>query len=256
MKAFLAFLKKELLAQARTGKLYILAGVFLFIGIMNPATAKLTPWLLEEMSESLAQSGMNVTVTTVSVLDSWVQFFKNIPMALIVFVILESNIFTREYRSGTLILSLTKGLDRYKVVIAKALVLGLMWTLGYWFCFGITYGINTFFWDNTAAQHLLFSAMCWWVFGLWILTLVVLFSTVFPSNIGVLGAAAGVVLVTYLLSLLPKLAKYLPTALMNGNSLIYGMAQPQDYGWSFGITATLALVLLCASIPFFNKKQL
>lgn len=256
MKAFLAFLKKELLAQARTGKLFILAGVFLFIGIMNPATAKLTPWLLEELSESLAQSGMNVTVTTVSVLDSWVQFFKNIPMALIAFVILESGIFTREYRSGTLILSLTKGLDRYKVLVAKALVLSLLWTLGCWFCFGITYIGNTFFWNNADAQHLLFSVSCWWGFGLWVVMLVVLFSVVFPSNIGVMGGTVGAVLTVYLTSILPKVREYLPTALIDGNSLIYSIAQPQDYAWSLGITAALTVVLFCASIPIFNRKQL
>lgn len=256
MNVFFAFLKKELLAQVRTGKLFILAGIFLLIGILNPATAKLTPWLLEELSEALAQSGMNVTVTTVSVLDSWVQFFKNIPMALIVFVILESGIFTGEYRSGTLILSLTKGLDRYKVLIAKAVTLLLLWTVGFWFCFGITYGCNTFFWDNKDAQYLLFSSICWWVFGLWVVMLVVLFSAMLSSNIGVLGSTVGSVLAVYLPSILPKVKEYLPTALIDGNSLIYGMAQPQDYAWSLGITAALTVVLFCASIPVFNRKQL
>ena len=256
MKAFLAFLKKEFLAQFRTGKLFILGGVFVLLALMNPAVAKLTPWLMEELSDALAQSGMTVTLVSVSALDSWVQFFKNIPMALIVFVILESGIFTGEYRSGTLVLSLTKGLDRYKILIAKAITLITLWTLGYWLCFGITYGCNSFFWDNGVAQHLLFSVICWWVFGLWVLMLTVLFSALFPSNIGVMGCTAGTVLVFYLLSILPKLKEYCPTMLLDGNTLIYGMTQPQDYGWALGLTTILTVVCFAISIPVFNKKQL
>lgn len=256
MSAFLAFLKKEILAQVRTGKLLILGGVFILFGIMNPAVAKATPWLLEEMSESLAQTGMTVTASTVSALDSWVQFFKNIPMALIVFVILESSIFTGEYRSGTLVLSLTKGLDRYKVLISKTVLMAVLWTLGFWLCFGITYGCNAFFWDNREAQHLLLSVSGWWVFGLWVLLLVVLFSVIVRSNIGVLGCTAGVVAATYLLSLLPKLKEYLPTFLMDGTSLIYGMGQARDYGRSLIMTGVLSVILFAVSIPLFNKKQL
>ena len=256
MRAFLAFLKKEILAQVRTAKLPILAGVFVLFGIMNPAIAKLTPWLLDQMSEAMAQTGMTVTAVSVSALDSWVQFFKNIPMALIIFVILQSNIFTGEYRSGTLVLSLTKGLDRYKVLIAKASILTVLWTLGFWLCFGITYGCNRVFWEEQAAQHLLLSVSCCWVFGLWVLMLVVLFSTVIGSNIGVLGSTAGVVLATYLLSLLPKLKMNLPTYLMESSSLIYGMGEPSDCGRALIITGVLSVVFFAVGIPLFNKKQL
>ena len=256
MRSFLAFLKKEALGQLRSGKLYILAGLFVLFGLMNPAVAKLTPLLLEAMADSLAQTGMSVTVTEVSVLDSWVQFFKNIPMALIVFVILESSIFTGEYRSGTLVLSLTKGLDRYKVLIAKSVTLAALWTVGFWLCFGISYGCNEFFWSNQDARHLLFSVACWWVFGLWVSVLVVLFSSVFSSNIGVLGSVAGTVAVSYLPSLLPKLAKYTPTFLLGGSALNAGLAQPQDYSRTLGITVVLTVLCFCISIPLFNKKQL
>jgi ABC-2 type transport system permease protein len=256
MRSLLAFFKKESLAQLRSVKFYILGGLFILFGLMNPLIAKSTPWLLEVMSDSLAQAGMNITVTEVTVLDSWVQFFKNIPMALIIFVILESNIFTGEYRCGTLILTLTKGLDRYKVVIAKAVMLILLWTVGFFLCFGITYGCNALFWDNAKAQNLLLSATCWWVFGLWVVMLLVLFSAIFSSNIGVLGCVAATVAVAYVPSLLPKTARYSPVLLMNGSALNYGVAVPKDFGWALGITVGLTVLCFAASIPLFNKKQL
>ncbi len=48
MKQFLTFTKKELLEQLRTGKLLILTILFILFGIMNPAMAKLTPWIMEK----------------------------------------------------------------------------------------------------------------------------------------------------------------------------------------------------------------
>jgi len=252
----IAFLKKDVLEQLRSGRLTILALLFALFGIMNPAIAKLTPWLLETMSDSLAGSGMIVTGVTVSALDSWVQFFKNLPIALIAFVLLESSIFTREYRTGTLVLSMTKGLPRCAVVFSKSIVLSVLWTLGYWLHFGITWIYSDFFWDNSVAQNLLCSVSCWWIFGLLVVALMTLFSTLSRSNTGVLIGTGGVVLLSSLLSLFPRLREYLPTLLTDGNSLIYGLAEPDGYTAALLITAGLGAVCFAISFPIFNRKQL
>ena len=254
MKSLSAFMKKEWMEQIRSSRLMILGILFILFGIMNPAVAKLTPWLLETLADSLAETGLTVTGVTVTAMDSWVQFFKNIPMALIAFVLLESAIFTREYESGTLILALTKGLSRSKVVIAKSVVLLLLWTGLYWLCFGITYGYNAYFWDNSIAQNLGFSALCWWLFGLWITGQTVFFSTVFKSSAAVLVSTGGLVAAVYFLGLLPKLEKVLPTMLMDGNSLIYGAKDPKDYLWPVAIACIMCIVSIIASIPIINRK--
>ena len=119
MKGMLAFIKKEWLETVRSGRLGILAVVFVILGIMNPAIAKMTPLMMELMTDSLAEMGMNITEVYVDAMTSWTQFFKNIPIGLIAFVLICSNTFTKEYQSGTLVLVLTKGLARYKVVAAK-----------------------------------------------------------------------------------------------------------------------------------------
>ncbi len=252
----IAFLKKEILEQLRSGKMLFLGIMFVLFGIMNPVVAKMTPWLLEMLADSMAESGMAITLTEVSAMDSWVQFFKNIPMALIVFVLMEGSIFTKEYQSGTLLLSLTKGLARHKVVAAKALVLTVLWSVGYWLCYGITYGYNAYFWENSVAQNLMLSVVCWWVFGLWVIALVVVFSTLARENTGVLVGTGSVVLASSLLSFFPKLQKFLPTLLTDGNSLIYGAAEANNYTPALVIAAGMALACFGVSIPLFNKKQL
>ena len=256
MRSLFAFMKKELLEQLRSGRLAVLGVLFVLFGIMNPAVAKLTPWLFEMLSDSLAESGMTVTEVTVTAMDSWVQFFKNIPIALIVFVLLQSGIFTKEYRSGTLVLSLTKGLARYQVVVSKTALLIALWSACYWMCFGITYAYNAYFWDNAVAKNLVLAVGCWWLFGLWVIALAVLFSTLAKTNTGVLIGTGGVVLVSYLAGLLPKISRYLPTMLADGNSLIYGVKDAKAYGASIVIAVAISLVCLAVSIPVFNKKQL
>ncbi len=256
MRSLLAFIKKETAEQLRSGRLMLLVILFVLLGIMNPAVAKLTPWMLEVMADSLAESGMTVTSVNVSAMDSWVQFFKNMPIGLVAFILLQSSIFTKEYGSGTLVLSLTKGLERFKVVISKAAVITVVWTLCYWLCFAITYAYNAYFWDNSVAQDLILSVVCWWLFGMWVISLTVLFSVIFTSSTGVLLGAGGSVLVSYLLGLLPKAGKYLPTRLTDGNSLIYGAAHAEAYTSAVAVTVAVSLICLAVSIPIFNKKQL
>ena len=45
MKSLIAFIKKEWMEQVRSGRLLILLILFTLFGIMNPAIAKLTPWM-------------------------------------------------------------------------------------------------------------------------------------------------------------------------------------------------------------------
>ena len=93
MKAFMAFMRKELQEQLRSGRLLLLGILFSLFGVMNPAIAKLTPWIVEILADSLAASGMTVAEVHITALDSWVQFYKNIPMALIVFLCMEAGSF-------------------------------------------------------------------------------------------------------------------------------------------------------------------
>ena len=256
MRTLFAFIKKEWMEQVRSGKFLILLIVFGLFGIMNPAIAKLTPWLMEMFSDALAESGMILGEVQVDAMTSWVQFFKNIPMGLIVFVLLQGGIFTKEYQSGTLILALTKGLKRRTVVLAKMTVLSVLWSLYYWLSLGITYVYNAYFWDNSIAKNLGFSALCWWVFGLWVVALMVFFSTLTKSNSGVLLGVGAMVMIPYFISLLPKVGKYMPTLLMDGNSLIYAMKEPDYYMTAFMIVVVTAIAGIVVSIPILNKKSI
>lgn len=251
-----AFLKKEWLELIRTGRLWILLLLFTLFGIMNPAAAKLTPWMMEVMAEQLAESGLTLTEVTVDAMTSWTQFYKNIPMALIVFVLLSSGSFTSEYQRGTLIPVVTKGLSRRKIAAAKAILLLGTWTVLYVLCYGITYGYNAYFWDNSAAHHLLMGALCWWLFGMWVLSWLLLFSAAADSATQVLLGTGTVVLGAYVLNLFPKAGRLLPLKLTDGLALLSGNALPEDYYPGIGTACGMAAVCILLMFPCFDRKKL
>ncbi len=255
MKPLFAFMKKEIMETARTGKLVILVLLFALFGVMNPAIAKLTPWMMEMLSDSLAESGLSVANVQVDAMTSWGQFFKNIPIALIAFVLIFSDSFTKEYRSGTLLLALTKGLPRDKVVLAKTVLLFSLWTLGYGLCFSITYGYTAYFWDNGIAQHLFSAAVMWWLFGVWVISFLVLFSSLLQNNTSVILCTGGMVLLAYVLRVIPKSKTYSPALLMNVNSLLSGVEGTKVYGGAVLVAAVSAVIFVALSVLNMNKRQ-
>lgn len=255
MTQLMAFTKKEWMEMLRTGKFVIITVLFILFGVMNPAIAKLTPWMIETLSESLVSTGLTITETKVDALTSWVQFYKNIPMALIVFLLMFSGILAVEYQKGTLINMITKGLSRWKIVISKSFVLLLLWSFGYWMCYGITFAYNEYFWDNSIAENVGFATFCVYMLGVWLIALMMLMSTLFSTGSAVTVGTGGVFIMLYLLSMLPDLKQYLPTYLMGASGLLSGAGETGDYTTALVVTAGLTVVQLVLAVLVFNRKD-
>ncbi len=255
MTQFMAFMKKECMELLRTGKFLIITVLFILFGVMNPAIAKLTPWMMETISESLEGSGLTITEAKVDALTSWMQFYKNVPMALIVFLLMFSGILAMEYQKGTLINMITKGLSRWKVVAAKSVVLLLLWSYGYWMCYGITYVYNAYFWENGIAKDLGFAAFCVYMLGVWLISLLMFFSTLCSSGSAVAVGTGGVLFILYLFSIVPDWKEYLPTYLMGASGLLSGTGSTNDYATALVVTGILTVVQLGVAVVVFNRRN-
>lgn len=256
MRPFAAFLKKEFKEAFRTGRFMILTLLFLVFGVMNPAFAKLTPWLMETLSDTMAESGLIVTDIQVDAMTSWAQFFKNLPMALIAMALLCSDVFTREYQSGTLILVLTKGLSRAHLLLAKTVLLLSLWSLGYGLCFAVTYGYNAYFWDNSIARDLIPAVLFWWLFGVCILCLLILFSTLCRSSAVVTLCTGGTALLAYLLRFLPGIKAYMPSVLMGAVSLLTGDGDIREFQKAAVVSGIFCFACVAAGVRILNRRRL
>lgn len=256
MNQFLGFGQKEFLELTRTGKLLLLLLISALFGIMNPLIAKLTPWLISSMSDQLSEAGMQVNQISVDAFTSWTQFYKNIPLLLLIFAVVLSGSLTGEYQKGALAVLLTKGLRRPVVILTKFSASALLWTLGFWSCFGITYFYNSLFWTNAPVSHLFFSAFCIYVFGLWILCTLLFSSVLFSSAYGALAACGAVLAFFYFLGFLPRLGDCLPSSLLSSSALLTNPSSAPSMQKALLLTLLLLLFQLLAALLCFNKKKL
>ncbi len=255
MRQLTAFMKKECMDLIRSGRLMILVIVFVLFGIMNPAMAKLTPWIMEMASGSLEGSGLMIGEVTVDAMTSWAQFYKNVPLAMVIFLLMFAGIFTAEYQKGTLIPMVTKGLARWKVVVSKTAVMFLAWSALYWMCYGITFGYNAYFWDNSAAAHVGFAAFCLYLLGVWLIFLTVLVSAAVSSNSAVLLLTGVVFGSSYFLGMLSEIRNFLPTYLMNSAGLLSGEGIPGDYRTAIIVVLAACVVQAVLAVSLFNRRN-
>lgn len=256
MKQFLAFAKKEFVEQVRTGRLFVALIIFILFGMMNPAIAKSTPYMMEMMSEQLAETGMKVTAVEVDALSSWTQFFKNMPLMLLIFLVMFSGVLVAEYQRGTLINVITKGMKRWKVFSSKMGLLAIFWTLGCLLSYGITYSFNAFLWDNSVAHDFHFAVFAFWMFGMWLITVLGLASVCFRSSAFVLLTVAAAFGVSYLAALFPALKEYSPSYLLESASLLAGSEKPGAYMAAIFVTIGLIVAGNVLSVIVFNRKSI
>ena len=251
MKAFIAFTKKEFTEDLRTYKILILGAVFLLFGMMNPVLAKFTP-------EIIKSAGLDLNLPDPTALDSWAQFFKNVAqMGLVIVLILFSGIMANEFSKGTLINILTKGLKRSTVILAKFTVASLLWTLSYFFCFIVTYFYTAYFWPIARLHNELLTFSSLWLYGEFLISVVILGGVLFKNNYGSLLLAGGMTLVMTLINIFPKLQQYNPITLSSDNMSMLTALQPASHYYpAVIICGALTLAFMASSVILFNKKQI
>ena len=255
MRQWAAFMKKEGLELFRSGRLILCLLLFCLFGVMNPAMAKLTPWMMELLSEQLAENGMMVSGIEVDAMTAWTQFYKNMPIMLIVMVVMFGGIIVGELQKGTLIPVVAKGMKRGRILGAKAVVTAAVWTAGCLLSFGITYAYSAYFWDNGIAAHLFLGAFCFWLFGVWLLS-VILPASGFASSAAVVILTVGAgFAVSYVLALLPAVQSYSPAYLFAPLPLLTGETAAGDYAAAICVTVGLTVLNLIAGVWLFNRKQ-
>ena len=251
-----AFVKKEWMEMTRTGRLFILFVVFLVFGIMNPAIAKLTPKLLEMMKDQMADTGITVGSAKVNAMSSWTQFYKNAPMVLIITVLMFSGVLIGEYQRGTLVQVVTKGLSRVKIMLSKMLTVYGTWTVMFAVYFGVTLGYTKYFWGKDKAENLILGVTAYWLFGMLILSFLMLFSAI-SENVGqVLLGCGGCVLFMVFANYIPKCKEYLPLRLMEGLSAMNGGLGGSDYTAAFLVAGALTIISSILAVVLFNKRSI
>jgi ABC-2 type transport system permease protein len=256
MRQLAAFCKKELYESVATFKVWILLAVFILLGMMSPLFAKLTPELLKSLGEFSELSGMQILLPEPTAFDSWAQFFKNVgQMGMLVLVIMFSGIMSNELSKGTLINLLAKGLSRPTVILSKFAIATLLWTAAYVLCLGVCVAYTAYFWGSTELQHAFIAFAALWLFGEFLLSLLIFGGTLFGNIYGSLLSCLGAIIALNVVAIIPSAAKYNPIALAGGTlSLLSGASTPSDFAPALLICTCLTIALIAGTLLIFNKK--
>lgn len=254
MNLFFSLIKKEALENVRTKRFLVMVILFLFIGLISPLTAKLTPVILEV----ILPENTDIRMANPSEIDSWVQFFKNInQIGMFGMTILLSTQITNEFQKGTLINLLSKGLPRFQVIISKWFFDIIMWICSYAICFFIAFAYTGYFFENTFPTGRIFmAALLPFIFGIFLISIEILGSVITENVIGTLTFVAGSIIIQFILSLKDEIVKYMPIALIGKPvNLIKGIGF-DDYFVPIITTSGLIFIFLILSIVIMNKKQI
>ncbi|NLO09703.1 MAG: ABC transporter permease subunit [Clostridiales bacterium] len=254
MKGYLAFTKKEFVEQIRTYRLLICLSVFFLFGLMSPLLAKLLPEILSGMD----LQGMVLAIPEATAMDAYAQFFKNITqMGIIVILLVFGGVISNELTKGTLINILAKGLGRHTVILAKYTAMLVLWTLALAFASLVNHGYTMYMFDTSDISNLLFSLFCLWLFGAFLLSLIILSSVLTGGNFGGLILTVVVLGGLLILDLFPKLEKVNPIYLSSHNlEFLTGALMPADALLPVLVTIALLIGNILVSISLFNHKKL
>lgn len=256
MRPYLIFTGKELREHMRTFRLPILAIVFIFFGILSPATAKYTPELLKMLGTG--DSGITITVGQARMQDSYVQFFKNMTgVGNIILLLVFAGLVANEKAKGQASLILTKNLSRPAFLLAKFSAAAVVWTAIYAAGALVCQGYTLWFFPGETASNLLPAFAAYWLYGVLILAFTLLASSLTGSYaLSALGAFAlwGVLM----LSVLPaSIAKYTPQALGSLNvAVVQGASPAGDLLAPALIAAGFIIVALGLGSWLLSKQEL
>ena len=251
-----AFIKKECMEQYRSGKLLILGIIFFIFGILAPATAKLTPWIMDMYKDTLEESGFIIGEIKVDALASWKQYFGNGWMVILTIVIMNSSLLINEYQKGTLIQIVTKGYSRSKILLSKLVVTLCTWTLAFAFYTGTCFGYTKYFWSDDIVENLIPGILMIWLFGTMMLIIQIFFGTMAKSVGQVLLGTGAPIFVTFILGYFPNIKEYLPTRLLSGIELCSGTAVTGDFTGAIIVSLLVTVICGIMSVVIFNKRDL
>ena len=255
MRAFIAFTRKEFVESLRTYRLIVLAAVFLLLGVMSPLFAKLLPELLNGADMG---GGVILAMSEPVAMDSWAQFFKNVgQMGMLALIITFCGIMANEFSRGTLINLLTKGMKRHIVIWSKFLSASILWAVSYLLCLAVCYSYTAYYWPANILSHTLLAFFAPWLFGEFLIALLILGGVLFGNFYGSLLTCGGVIVVLNLLNIIPGAQKYNPV-ILSGDTLNLLNAQKTvvDFMPAVLICAAATVLLLVTSVMVFNKKQI
>jgi ABC-2 type transport system permease protein len=245
---FRAYIKKELMEASRENKLIILFMGFFFFALATPPMLKLTPKLLEQQYGTDMSNLFKTTAT-----DSVANYLgSNLPqICILVLCLTLGGVLCNEISKGGIIFPITKGANKASIVTAKFCFYGILVFIisALSVVTNIWYSFLIFEQDFPSAKSVIICVISIYMYVLFILSLIFLFSSLLKKSMGAALLSMGVNIGLVLLS------KFNYT--FNPFSLITeGVKLSEGFPTkTFLVTVVLIILATVGSIFVFLKKE-
>lgn len=251
MRPFSVQLQKELYELWGTRKAIIVLAVMLVFGFASPILAKVTPELLESMSE-----GQNVTIIMgeVTFVDAIDQLIKNTNQIIVFLALLMSfNVVVSERERGLMTLVFPHGLPRTTFVLAKFTALLLLFALGMVLQAIAAYAYTVILFEAPDLGGYLGMVALLYVYLMLIIALAILASTLGKSTVISVAIAFGFLV----LVLMAGMFTDLDPGELNGWARALATSSEGAAQWgALVITVLVSVVAIGASCLVLNRQEI
>ncbi len=248
-------IRKELVEQWRTRRLWVLCAVFVFFGLLAPITAKLTPDLLRWLAETTP--GVVFQLPPPSAADVVSQYIKNLAQSLpLVVLLVAMGAVSGEKERGTLPMVLAKPISRGAFLGAKFLGLALALALALGLCMVSAYYYSLLLFNGPEPGGFVLMNLLAGLYLLVVLALAFLASTLAASTVMAGVLAFGLWALLLILGALPRIGRASPTALLSWAGRL-GVGLPGEGEWlALGVSVAILGAALVGAWLHFRRQEL
>ena len=255
MLNFTVFLRKELREMARSNRLLVVGVLFVALGIISPLTAKYTPELIKALGAS--QSGVQIIAPPPVIADAIAQYLKNVSgTGAIIALLLPMGMVAREKERGTAAFVLTKPISRAAFLGAKLVALLALLTLGVALASLLTYAYTAILFAPLAVGGFTACALLTLLSLLAYGMLTFLGSVIASSQLVAVGIGLGGWALIALVGVIPNVAQYTPSGLLDPARALALGTSPAHLGGSIFANLALIAVLVVAAWLIFRRQEL
>lgn len=248
MTGLSVLIKKELKEQIRAYKLFIVAGLFLLFGIVNPLLFYFLPELVpEEMVAALP------AFTVVDVVGEYVGMLTSMGMVAVILIGMGAIAVERE--RGTAAMVLCKPIGRESFIIAKLVGLSLTTLVALALGGLACYGYTSFLFGEVSGWAFLALNLLLGLFLITCLSVILLCSSLFKSQLAAGGLALALIIGQGIVSAIHRIGDYTPQRLVSwGTDIVTGNAPG---AWP-AVAASFGVILVCLFLSWLilQRKEL
>ena len=248
MTGLAALLKKELKEQLRTYRLLIIGGGFLFFGLSTPLMLKYLPEILR-----LAGEDVVIEFPAPTALMSLQEYSSTlVQVGVLIAVLMAMGAIARERERGTAAMVLSKPVGRGAFVVAKLTAMSTSFIIALGVASVASYVYTVLLFGEANASGFLGLNLLMALFFVVSLSVTLLFSSLFRSQLAAGGVALAILIGQAVLSGVPWIGDYTPGRLVSWGTELLSGAAPS--AWT-AVAASLAIVALCLYLARLSLRR-